>query len=225
MKIIDLLKLILNFVEITACVTGFLHWKKLRNSHWKFFPFYLGIIVLFELVGKYLYYAGFNSLKVALYNYFVIPLEILFFIWLFYKEFEKLNIRRLPIAAACIYGICWLADVFFISKKNLWWLNSFSYTTGILLILVLVLIFLYILATGSEILFVKFNIMFWVCLGLFVFYFCSLPFFGLGNYLFTHFKHIYFGYAYATYVLNIIMYSLFITAFIWGKPRYSYSSF
>ena len=222
MKTFDLLKLILNIFEVTACITGFLYWKKIKDSHWKYFPVYLGIIVLAEFIGKYLNYAELNTYKVGMYNYFVIPLEILFFIWLFYKEFEHLSIRRLAIAAACIYIIAWLADMFIITKNPLWWVSSFSYTFGILLMLVLILSFLYILATGNDILFIKNNMMFWVCLGLFVFYFCSLPFFGMGNYLFTHHGKIYMGYAHAIYILNYIMYSLFITAFIWGKPKSSY---
>ena len=222
MKTFDLLKLILNIFEVAACITGFIYWKKIRSSYWKFFPVYLAVISLSELIGKYLNYAGFNGIKVGLYNYFVIPLEILFFIWLFYKDFERSNTRRLPVAAACIYITCWLADMFVIAKNPLWWVQSFSYTLGILLMLTLILTLLYILATGDDILFIKTNMMFWVCLGLFVFYFCSLPFFGMGNYLFTHYGNIYIWYAYAIYVLNYIMYSLFIIAFIWGKPKLSY---
>jgi hypothetical protein len=223
MRTIDVLKILLNTAEILACITGFVYWRKLRSSYWKYFPLYLGIIVVCEMAGKYLNYTGHNSLKVGLYNFFVIPLEIFFFVSIFYKEFEKLSVRWLPIAAACIYFVCWLADMFIISKYPNWWFHSFSYTVGILLMLVLILTFLYILATGNDILFIKSNIMFWVCLGLFVFYFCSLPFFGVGNYLFAHYKNIYIGYAHATYILNFIMYSLFTIAFIWGKPKSSSS--
>ena len=222
MNTIDLFKLVLNIFEIAACIIGFLYIQKLKSSHWKFFPYYLLLIVLSEFTGKYFHYAGLNNVKVGLYNYFVIPLEILFFIWLFYKEFKHSAARLLPVAAACIYIAGWLADMFAITKNPLWWVQSFSYTLGILLILMLILTFLYRLATGNEILFIKTNMMFWICLGLFVFYFCSLPFFGMGNYLFTRYGNIYIWYAYAIYVLNYIMYSLFIIAFIWGKPKLSY---
>lgn len=223
MNTFNLLKLILNCFEVTACITGFIYWKKIQGSHWKYFPFYLSVIVLAEIVSLMIDKTGAYDLKVGMYNYFVIPLEILFIVWLFYKEFEHSNMRRLPLAAAGIYFVCWLTDMFLVAKNTIWWVNSFSYTTGILLILILILSFLYVLATGDEILFIKNNMMFWVCLGLFVFYFCSLPFFGMGNYLFAHHKAIYIGYAYATYFLNFIMYTFFIISFIWGKPKLSYS--
>ncbi len=225
MQAIDFLKWMLNAAEISACIIGFLYWNKIKGSHWKIFPFYLAFIVIAEFAGKYLHYSGHNDLKVSMYNYVVIPLEILFYTWLFYHEFKYASIRRLPIAAACIYTSCWLLETLVFTKKPFWWVYSFSYSVGIILMLVLILTFLYLLATGNEILFVKNNMMFWVCMGLFVFYFCTLPFFGMGNYLFTRYRNIYIGYAYAMYVFNFIMYSLFIISFVWGKPKYSYSSY
>ena len=219
MNTIELFKLILNCFEATACLVGFLYWNKIKHSHWKYFPFYLLIIVLAEFIGKYLNHSGHNDLKVGLYNYFVIPLEILFFSWLFYMEFREKKYRRVSLLMGCIYVVTWLLEMFVISKGNNWWVQSFSYTVGIIVLIVQLLLFLFILATGDDILYIRSNMMFWVCLGLFIFYFCTLPFFGMGNYLFNHFKNIYFGYAYAIYILNYIMYSLFITAFIWGRPR------
>lgn len=219
MSIIELFKLILNLFEATACFAAFFYWNKVKKSHWKYFPFYLLLIFVAEIAGKYLNFAGHNILKVQLYNYFVIPLEILFFTWLFYKEFHQLRFRQLSLLMGFIYIVTWLTEMFIISKNNNWWVQSFSYTLGILVLIVQLLTYLYILATRDDILFIKTNMMFWVCLGLFVFYFCTLPFFGMGNYLFDHFRNIYLGYAYAIYILNYIMYTLFIIAFIWGKPR------
>jgi hypothetical protein len=224
METLALLKWMLNAVEAIACVIGFLYWVKIKDSHWRWFPFYLVAIVIAEILGSHFHQTAQHDIKLGMYNYVVIPLEILFFSWIFYKEFQTSRLRLIPLIAAALYAVCWLADMFLISRNPLWWVQSFSYTVGIILMLLLVLTYLYVLATGDGILFMKQNMMFWVCMGLFVFYFCSLPFFGVGNYLFSHYKNIYIGYAYAMYVLNIIMYSFFITAFIWGKPRYSYSS-
>jgi hypothetical protein len=222
---IEVLKVVLNVMELAACVTGFLHWKKIRNSHWKYFPFYLAAIVLFEVTGKYLSLTGRGSLNGAMYNYLAIPLQILFFNWLFFREFAGTRIRRLPVLSAGIYLVCWLADSFVINKNPFDWLRSFSYTSGVILLVVLVLAFLYLLiTTGNDILFIKSNMLCWVCLGFFIFYFCSLPFFGMGNYLYIKHKNIYMNYAYAIYFLNWIMYSLFIIAFIWGKPKLSFLS-
>jgi hypothetical protein len=216
---IDILKRILYGTEVIACVSGFICWKKIKHTHWKYFPIYLALIVAIEIVGEFFSRQQLYSSNLALYNYFGIPLEILFFIWLFHKVFATTTLRKLTIAAACIYIGCWATEMFFIPKLPSFWIGSFSYTVGILLLLVLILTYLYQLVTSSEIIFIKSNMMFWVCMGLFVFYTFSLPFYGMGNYLYNHHSNIYFIYSQAIYVLNYIMYGLFIIAFIWGKPK------
>jgi hypothetical protein len=223
LKAIDIQKLVLNALEITACVTGFLNWKKIRSSYWKFFPVYLAIIIIAEFIGKYLKYMGLARANLGLYNYFVIPLEMLFFTWLFHKAFTQTIFRRLPTAAACIYIACWLADTFVIPKGSYTWISSFSYTAGNVLLLVLILTALYKLAAGNDIIFIKTNMVFWVCMGLLVFYLFSLPFYGMGNYLYNRYRNIYTSYAHIIYILNYIMYILFTIAFIWGKPKSSFS--
>ncbi len=212
-------------LEVAACITGFVYWKKLAQSHWKYFPVYLAIIVIVEAAGKYLSLNGLGRLNGYMYNYVAIPLQVLFFNWLFYKEFTQTRFRWLPVFSAGIYLAAWGAESFLFHKTKPAWLWSFSYSVGIILLVVLVLAFLYLLTTtGNSILFIKNNMMFWVCIGIFVFYFCTLPFFGLGNYLYQQHRGVYFGYARATYFMNGAMYSLFIIAFIWGKPKLSFLS-
>jgi hypothetical protein len=210
-------------MELTACVAGFLCWRKLKASYWKFFPVYLAIIAIAELLGRYLSVRKLYNVNFIMYNYFVIPLEILFFTWLFYKEFSNTRSKRLPVAAAWIYAACWLADMFIIPKGSYFWIDSFSYTVGILMLLVLILTALYKFVTSNELIFIKNNMMFWVCMGIFVFYSFSLPFYGIGNYLYNHYANIYLPYSQVVYVLNFIMYLLFTLAFIWGKPKLSFS--
>lgn len=199
-------------------------WGKLRKSHWRYFPIYLLLIFISEMAGNYANYSGHFTFKVGLYNYFVIPLEILFFIWFFYMEMRFTKFKLIPIAGALLYAACWGVDKFIIAKQPFWWLHSFSYVIGILVMLILILFFLYKLSLGEDILLIGKNMMFWVCLGLFVFYFFTLPFFGIGNYLFSKHPGVYISYAQFTYFFNYIMYGFFIIAFIWGIPKYSFSS-
>jgi hypothetical protein len=220
---IELLRLILIITELMACISGFVHWKKIKHTHWKFFPIYLGLIVAIELVGKYLNSQQLYSANLALYNYFGIPLEMLFFIWLFYKSFAHTPLQRLPLIAAGLYFVGWLADMFLIPKGSYIWIGSFSYTLGIVMLLVLILTSLYKFATSNEIVFIKTNMMFWVCMGVFVFYSFSLPYYGMGNYLYNHYRRVYHSYSELIYWLNYVMYLLFTIAFIWGKPKSSYS--
>jgi hypothetical protein len=216
---IDILRLLVTGTEVTACLTGFANWKKLRHSYWKYFPVYLAMIVSVELAGQYLISRGLLVANFTLYNYFGIPLEILFFIWLLRMEFAQTSLRKLPLVAGGIYLACWVADMLITPKGPYIWIGSFSYTVGIVVLLVLIMASLYKFATSNEIVFIKTNMMFWVCMGLFVFYAFSLPFYGMGNYLYHHHKSVYRVYFYAIYYLNYIMYALFTIAFIWGKPK------
>ncbi len=220
---IDLLKIALTIAEATACIVGFRYWKKLKDTYWKFFPVYLACILAAELLGRYLGYKKLYTANLALYNYFVIPLEILFFISLFYRTFSTRSLKRLSIIVAFIYMACWFSEMFLLPKVSSFWVGALSYTVGIVTLLVLILSYLFKLSSSDEIVFIKHNMMFWVCMGLFVFYAFSLPFYGMYNYLYKHHYNFYLTYSNIIFFLNYIMYGLFTLAFIWGKPKSSFS--
>jgi len=224
MKIFNILKIILDIAELTACIAGFVYWKKIKSTYWRFFPLYLGIIVIAEIIGTYLNARKMSHYTVVIFSYGIIPLEIFFFLWLFYNEFKKLNVKWLSVAGGFMYILCFLTDILFVSRHNYWFL-SFSYTAGILILVIHILSFLFRLAKSDEVLSIKTNMMFWVCLGLLVFYLCSLPFFGMGNFLLKNYNNIFINYARLTFVFNCMMYALFTIAFICGKPKPSYSSY
>ena len=93
----------LNVCEAAACAAGFLHWNKIKDSHWKWFPVYLAFIVAAELTGKYFTYANMDEPKRIMYDYIVVPMEILFFHRMFYKEFSKTKAAYLHLAGSAIY--------------------------------------------------------------------------------------------------------------------------
>src|ERR1700733_13083217 len=107
--------ILLNIFECIACITGFLYWKMIRQSYWRWFPVYLAIVVLTELFGKYAVYIKKDAaLNTAIYNYWGIPMEFLFFYWLFYQYFRRssANGNKWPLYSAAIYLLCWLSEIF-----------------------------------------------------------------------------------------------------------------
>ncbi|MEZ2445939.1 hypothetical protein AB6805_29695 [Chitinophaga sp. RCC_12] len=211
----------LNLVELLACVTGIVYWKKLRHSHWKWFPIYLAAIVIVELAGKYIREVrGDVALNSKLYLYFGIPLQFLFFYWLF-RQYYKYNMARLknwPLVAAAAYITSWIVDIAYLSEEKLWFF-SFSYTIGNIMLLILIIAFFARLAASEEVLQFRTNLMFWVCLGLLIFYMGTLPFYGLHNTLRTRYPAIFMVYWYIQFGLNYLMYISFILAMIWSKPK------
>lgn len=211
--------IVLNILELSACITGFLYWNKIRHTYWKWFPVYLAIIFLIEITGEYFLHVR-NDLRVniILYSYLGIPLQFFFFYWIFYRQFVKTRLAIWPLISAAIYFICLVADLPYLSKINFYF-ESFSYIMGCIFLLILLLIFFSRFIRSDDILHYRTSIMFWVCLGLLLFYVGCMPFFAFRKVLYNDYRDFFYIYWYVQFCFNYLMYLLFIIAFIWGKPK------
>lgn len=211
--------ILLNFFEVLACVTGFLCWKKIRNSYWKVFPVYLSIIVLTELLGEYfLYIKGNLELNNAVYRYFGVPVQFFFFYWLFYQYFAKTVRNKWPVYAAVIYLGAWLVDQTYLKSVRLFF-DSFSYVIGCILLLILLLIYFIRFIKSDELLKYKSSMMLWVSLGVMIFYVGTLPFWGVRTTLVLQYPDIFYVYWHVQFIFCCLMYLLFSVSFIWGKQK------
>jgi len=209
---------ILYLLELMACITGFIYWKKIKLSFWKWFPFYLAIICAVELTGDFLNYREEYIVKNIIYNNFSIPLEFLFFYWLYYKYASGRKSKHLVIFGTLVYLTSIILDQVYFKDTN-YFFDSFSYSIGNMVLLVAIISFFIQFSKGNEIIHFKSSMIFWVSLGALIFYLGSLPFFGFYNLLFKKHRQIFIFYSYIMYICNWIMYSLFTVAFIWGKPK------
>jgi len=164
-----------------------------------------------------------NTLNLAYFNYFEIPIEFTFFILLFRRAFKLTRIYWLPIVCLIVYITSWLMDVFFFGKWEFIF-NSFSCTIGNLLLLILILSYFIQLVTSNAILTFRNNMLFWVSLGLLLYYLGAFPYYGLRNTIAYNYREINITYTYIMYVLNCLMYLMFTISFIWGKPNIESSS-
>lgn len=214
------LVVILNVLELVSCITGFLYWNKIKHSYWKWFPVYLAVILLSEIIGEYLsHIETYVHYSITLYRYFVIPFEFVFFYWIFYRYFNTNGKSKWPFYAAAIYLICLFIDLLYIEGKMKLLFDSFSYTVGNILLLILILMFFIKFIKSDELLKYSSSNMFWVCLGLLVFFLGSLPFYGLRTTLYRQYRDFYYVYWYIQFGLNYLMYIFFAISFIWGKPK------
>src|ERR1044071_5925628 len=91
------IRLGLNLLELAACITGFIYWKKIKDSYWKWFAIYLLLIVLTEVAALFIAYQLKDAaLNGKLYSYFGIPLQFLFFSWLFARELRPYREKNWP---------------------------------------------------------------------------------------------------------------------------------
>ncbi len=210
--------IILNFLELSAAVTGFYFYKKIKNTYWKLFPPFLLLLFLIEITAELFNFGlGLPNVNSALYKYIAIPGQFLFYFWLFYKYFEGKKVRKMPVYYAMIYIATLIFDHFQTIHFNPWF-NDFSYTVGNILIILSVFNFISVFIKSDEIIQFKSSMMFWVVIGLLVFFAGSLPYWLIRNYL-NNFPAIGNGLMFLQFSLNYMMYMCFIISFRWGQPK------
>jgi hypothetical protein len=206
-------------MEALACMAGIMHWKKIRTTYWKWFVVYLGVIVISEIIGLSLLYMFENGgASRDLYNYFVIPLEFLFFFWLYYRYFETSRARYLPLAGTALYVCAWLVNLVIYPGLNFWEM-PLPYLAGVIVMLLLVIAYFSRLIFSDKILAYKTDIMFWVSVGVLVFYLVSSPYHGLRWILYYKYPDLFWIYFYTQFAVNYLMYTFFTIGLIWGNPR------
>ncbi|MCU7619104.1 hypothetical protein NZ698_18145 [Chryseobacterium sp. PBS4-4] len=197
--------------EAIAAITSIVYYKSIKASHYRYFSIFLIVIFCCEIIGGY----GEKIISFSnpiFFNYFVIPLEFLFFFWLYaYQSFKN---KKLFYIFAVIYALSFiLNELYFIKNKNIF---SFNYTVGSFLLMFLVIIEYYKQINSDDILNFAKNKMFYINLGVTLFYIGSLPFWAFYLQLLEH-RKIWDLYLIYFRLSGIIMYLLFASSFIWGK--------
>ena len=207
-----LLKKILLFSEVLAAIVGIVKIKKFNSSHWKWFIYYLVFIAISELVCKFIlcYYTSFRTYY---YTFFVIPLEFLLVFWLY--SYKSLNNKKLFWISVSIFLISLLPFSFFEVKKTV---HSFNYIMGAFLMSIMIILEYNKQMKTDDILKFRENMMFYVNTGVGLFYVGTLPFFAFNSLLWKD-KDIFFNYYMFFLITNILMYTLFSIALLWGKPN------
>lgn len=201
--------------EAIAALASIIFYKKIKNSHYRYFSLFLIIIVCCETFGKYggMY---FSYSKVVFYNYFVIPFEFIFMYWLY--AYQSLKKKKLFWIFTSTFILSYVVnELFFIKNKQIF---SFNYTFGSLLLMCLVIMEYYRQINSENILNFSKNRMFYINLGVTLFYIGTLPFWAFYLQLYEH-KEIWSLYFSYFLLSGIVMYLLFAISFVWGKQNYS----
>ncbi len=219
MDIYDKLRIAIYLSEIIATITGFLVWNKIKNSYWKWFPVFLLTISIIEIMTESMFRLSHNQVfNMNIHVYFGIPLQFIFYLLLFYKYFQGKKESRWALMGVLIYVLLLIVDMVYVRQMNYWFL-SFSYTSGNIILLVLIILFFIKLVSSDELMNFKSLMMFWVCVGLLIFYLGSFPLYGMYNTLANRYPRVFNNYWIISSVMDCIMYLFFTLAFIWGKPK------
>jgi hypothetical protein len=198
-----------------AATAGFLTYRNWKGTYLKWFPYYLSIIALLAI--SYYILKSFHKLEMAKSVIsFAVPIEILFINYFFYKTLTTKN-KKIIIWGTVLFTLTWIIENTIFSNQK-FYLQSLSYTTANLFILVYIILFFIEFAHSNKILSYKKSVVFWIVLGMLLFYVGTFPFYGLYNELAKNLD-IFYPVAWVATSLNYSMYLLFTIGFIWGKPH------
>ncbi|SHF42184.1 hypothetical protein [Chryseobacterium takakiae] len=199
------------WAEGISAAVSLIFYSRIKDKYWKYFVFYLVFIFLSESIGRW---GGlfFEYNKQAFYNYFVIPVQFIFFYWLYAaRSFRKVNLFFI---LSSVYLISFIPSEFLYSENKV--MFSLNYTLGCLILMILVVMEYYKQINDSDILNFDKNRMFYINLGVTLFYIGTLPFWTFLELIkqYREIFNIYFAYF---LISGIMMYMLFSISFIWGK--------
>lgn len=203
------------FAEGLAALASIIFFRRIKGTPYRYFSIFLIFIFCCELFGKFAEnYISYP--KNLFFNYFVIPLEFIFFYWLY--AYQSLARKKLFFVFSAVFLLSFIPNELYFLKNKL--IFSFNYTFGSLLLMFLVIMEYYKQINSDNILNFTKNSMFYINLGVTLFYIGTLPFWAFYFQLLEHREiwNLYFDY----FLLSgIIMYLLFASSFIWGKQNYS----
>lgn len=203
------------FIELLCAIFAILNYNKFKDSSWKYFVYYVVFIFIFEFTGIYIL-ADYINIKGLYYEYLVIPFQFIFFFWLYAINSLK-NTKLFRILLSLYLIIFTLTHYFEIEKTRI--INEVSYSVGCLFLLVLILLEFIKQIKSDHILNFKKDTMFFVNLGVSLFYIGTLPFFAFDGFAVENMKILWANYWTLFLILNYVLYSIFIIAFIWTKPN------
>lgn len=212
------LKTYIFFYIILVGLFGLFYTRKQPKTYWTSFPWFL--ITLGTLDGSGLLINNFfldkyPNVNFYYYQLFVIPFQVLYYFWIINRN-SITNKNRLYYIGSAVFIISVIIECFTLVNLTGYFFNSFSYMVANILMLAHIMRYFYQLSKSDRILFFYKERMFWVSLGLLVFWLGSLPFFGIFNYLFINYQAIGKFYFKVVLILNYIMYTCFLISFIWA---------
>lgn len=223
MTTLDIERIVTICFELAALLTGLLTWKKYKNTIMNDLTIYLFIIVLCEITVNRLLYYNLNMGSNYLSTLFVIPLEFLFFYYFFYSIFNSKQKKRSILAASVLILVILLFEELVLKQGGKYFFLSLFYSCANLLLLIILVHYFILLLKSNSLIHFKLNPVFWVAVGLLLFYLGTFPLFAMYNSLWGLDKDLFRKYYTIQFVLNWSMYSLFMIAYIWGKPKFIHS--
>lgn len=153
------------YFEIAALLTVLTVWKWLDSRGLRWFVPFLFFIVVIELAGRYLR-KELHQPNVWLYN-ISIPIEYLFYAFVFYKSYTVLSFRRLSLLFIILFALYTIINLLFINEVTV--LNSIPIAIGSFAMIILSMLSFYNMYLNNHSASVLKHSMFWITAGVLLF--------------------------------------------------------
>lgn len=179
----------------------------------KLFIPYMAITLTVETIGYLMNKAGEDA---SLLYYLFTVFEFAFYFYALHCIIRTGRMKKVIFGIFISYPVLALVNIFFIQPHQF---PSISYSVGCLLTVGMCIYYFYELfhlPTSANL--VR-EAAFWICTALLFFYICSFPLFGLYKFLYTASNIIMQNISVVLYMMNVLLYTLFTTAFLCGIRR------
>ncbi len=214
---IQILKKFIDYYIILVGLFGLIYTWNQPKSYWKSFPVFLILLGIFDESGSFISRHFGQNYLTYYYTLFVIPFQVIYYLWILNKNMK--TDRRLHYLGLAVYFLSLIAEILFYRSSKSPYFLSLSYTIGNLVLLANILRYFYQLSTSDKILTFFREKMFWISLGLLIFWLGALPFYGIFNFLYDSYPGIFTYYFPFVMLFNYTMYTCFLVSFIWGKKN------
>lgn len=211
-SVILIIKGSIKYLELLTAIVAFIYYYKYKNSNLKWLLFLLWYIALNDIIGYFSrVYFGiiYNAI---LYNImYVLNFTILLYI---YKTSVKNVLSKKIISYfSYLYLFSVVIDIFY--KNYFIEAQSLPFIIGSFFLIISIILYFIEILNSEEILSIKNNLLFYISVGLLLYYTSSIPFRIVQEYYLTNVSTLY-GIKFS---FVIIMNLFFIYGFIWSKKK------
>jgi hypothetical protein len=197
-------------IFLGAILSFFLFFKKGSPRYLKYFFPFLITTLLCDSLGWYISVVkGQNSLPV--YNLFT-AFEFLFYLWVIWNVIQAKTVKKILFYILIVYPV--LAVVIILLIQKIHHFHSITYGLGCLLVIFFCIYYFFELFRVQHAIKLISEPAFWICTALLFFYCCTFPLFVATNFLDTIPVVIKRNAKFILTLLNVLLYSLFIIAFL-----------
>jgi hypothetical protein len=197
------------FVLLATFLVAALTVKANSQRYLRYFPLYLGLISIVEIIGSTARKA--HTSNTLMYN-FSSTAEICFFLFVIGELFSSKKNKTLAGIALLAFPAVALLNIAFGQGPHTF--HTYSYVLGCLLLDILgILYFVQLFNQPEPVNLVKLPA-FWIVTGIIFFFTCSMSFLGIANYVSTLPRTIRFQLTNLLSFINTLLYLLFVIAFL-----------